>query len=157
MLLSRRTLMRSAAAFLAAGLLAGPAWAAAQVGRPAPAFAGVDSQGKTHRLSDYRGRIVVLEWTNHDCPYVRKHYGSGNMQALQRQAAADGVVWLSLISSAPGQQGHVSPAEADELTRSRQAAPHAVLLDPEGGIGGAYGAKTTPARRSIRRSAVRHS
>ena len=138
-------------------LYAGSAGAAPRVGEPAPDFTGVDTQGQTHRLADDRGKTVVLEWTNHDCPYVRKHYGAGNLQEQQREAAAQGVIWLSVISSAPGQQSHVSPAEADERTRSRQAAPHAVLLDPEGGIGGAYGAKTTPARRSIRRSAVRHS
>ena len=125
-------------------LSAGSAGAAPRVGEPAPDFTGVDTQGQTHRLADYRGKTVVLEWTNHDCPYVRKHYGAGNMQDQQREAAAQGVIWLSVISSAPGQQGHVSPAEADELTRSRNAAPHAVLLDPEGRIGRAYGAKTTP-------------
>lgn len=125
-------------------LVTGSAIAAPRVGEPAPDFTGVDTQGKTHRLADYRGKTVVLEWTNHDCPYVRKHYSAGNMQEQQREAAAQGVIWLSVISSAPGQQGHVSPAEADELTRARQAAPHAVLLDPEGRIGRAYGAKTTP-------------
>jgi len=125
-------------------LVAGSAIAAPRVGEPAPDFTGVDTQGKTHRLADYRGKTVVLEWTNHDCPYVRKHYGAGNLQEQQREAAAQGVIWLSVISSAPGQQGHVSPAEADELTRSRKAAPHAVLLDPEGRIGRAYEAKTTP-------------
>lgn len=125
-------------------LYTGSAGAAPRVGEPAPDFTGVDTQGKTHRLADYRGKTVVLEWTNHDCPYVRKHYSAGNMQEQQREAAAQGVIWLSVISSAPGQQGHVSPAEADELTRARQAAPHAVLLDPEGRIGRAYGAKTTP-------------
>ena len=119
-------------------LYAGSAGAAPRVGEPAPDFTGVDTQGKTHRLEDYRGKTVVLEWTNHDCPYVRKHYGAGNMQEQQREAAAQGVIWLSVISSAPGQQGYVSPAEADELTRSRKAAPHAVLLDPEGRIGRAY-------------------
>ena len=124
--------------------VAGSAIAAPRVGEPAPDFTGVDTQGKTHRLADYRGKTVVLEWTNHDCPYVRKHYGAGNLQEQQREAAAQGVIWLSVISSAPGEQGHVSPAEADELTRSRKAAPHAVLLDPEGRIGRAYGAKTTP-------------
>lgn len=125
-------------------LVTGSAIAAPRVGEPAPDFTGMDTQGKTHRLADYRGKTVVLEWTNHDCPYVRKHYGAGNMQEQQREAAAQGVIWLSVISSAPGEQGHVSPAEADELTRSRKAAPHAVLLDPEGRIGRAYGAKTTP-------------
>jgi peroxiredoxin len=114
------------------------------VGQPAPDFEGIDTQGKTQRLTDYRGKTVVLEWTNHDCPYVRKHYGAGNMQAQQREAAAQGVIWLSVISSAPGKQGHVSPAQADELTRSRDAAPHAVILDPAGEIGRAYSAKTTP-------------
>ena len=122
----------------------GNASAAVRVGEPAPAFTGTDTQGKTHRLEDYRGKTVVLEWTNHDCPYVRKHYGAGNMQDQQREAAAQGVIWLSVISSAPGQQGHVSPAEADALTQSRKAASNAVLLDPEGQIGRAYGAKTTP-------------
>ena len=114
------------------------------VGEPAPDFEGVDTQGVTHRLADYRGKTVVLEWTNHDCPYVRKHYGAGNMQEQQREAAAQGVVWLSIISSAPGKQGHVSAAQADELTRSRKAAPQEVILDPDGTIGRAYGAKTTP-------------
>lgn len=143
---SRRAVMLSALALMGAGLywLPGPVRANAQVGQAAPAFAGTDTQGRVHRLSEYRGRTVVLEWTNHDCPYVRKHYGSGNMQQLQRQAAADGVVWLTIISSAPGKQGHVTGRQADELTRSRGAAPHAVLLDERGDIGRLYAAKTTP-------------
>ena len=115
-----------------------------RVGEPAPGFEGVDSSGNLQRLADYRGKTVVLEWTNHDCPYVRKHYGAGNMQEQQREAAAQGVVWLSIISSAPGKQGHVSPEEADELTRTRNAAPLAVILDSDGTIGRAYNAKTTP-------------
>ncbi len=105
-----------------AGLIAGlnaSAYATATVGEPAPEFAGTDTQGKQHRLSDYRGKTVVLEWTNHDCPYVRKHYGSGNMQAQQKAATDAGVVWLSIISSAQGKQGHVRPAQADALTESR--------------------------------------
>jgi len=118
--------------------------AALRVGEPAPGFEGLDTSGKLQRLADYRGKTVVLEWTNHDCPYVRKHYGAGNMQEQQRQAAAQGVVWLSIISSAPGKQGHVSPEEADELTRTRNAAPLAVILDSDGRIGRAYNAKTTP-------------
>lgn len=90
-------------ALMGAGLywLPGPVRANAQVGQTAPMFAGTDSQGKVHRLAAYRGKTVVLEWTNHDCAYVRKHYGSGNMQQLQRQAAADGAIWLTVISSAP--------------------------------------------------------
>jgi len=118
--------------------------AALRVGEPAPVFEGMDTGGNVHRLADYRGKTVVLEWTNHDCPYVRKHYGAGNMQEQQREAAAQGVVWLSIISSAPGKQGHVSPEDADELTRTRNAAPRAVILDSEGKIGRAYNAKTTP-------------
>ena len=131
-------------AFVALALYACTASATLRVGEPAPDFAGVDTAGKAHRLADYRGKILVLEWTNHDCPYVRKHYGAGNMQAQQREAATQGVVWLSVISSAPGKQGHVTPAQADELTQTRDAAPHAVILDPQGTIGRAYGAKTTP-------------
>ena len=92
--------------------------AAPAVGGPAPDFTGIDSTGKSHRLSDLRGRVVVLEWTNHDCPFVGKHYRSSNMQRTQKQVTDDGAVWLSVISSAPGLQGHVSGPEADALTRS---------------------------------------
>ena len=140
--LSRRT---GAAALLLAGLLAtGGALAKPEVGAPAPAFSGTDATGQTWRLADLKGKTVVLEWTNHDCPYVRKHYDSGNMQALQREATAAGVTWLSVVSSAPGKQGHLTPAEAEALTQERKAAPTAVLLDPDGVIGRAYGAQTTP-------------
>lgn len=118
--------------------------AAVQIGQAAPDFTGTDTDGRQHRLSDYRGKYVVLEWTNHDCPYVRKHYGAGNMQAQQREAAQLGVVWLSVISSAPGKQGHVSPAQADQLTAVRDAEPSAILLDEAGEIGRLYSAKTTP-------------
>ena len=103
-----------------------------------------DSNGVTHNLDDFKGKTVVLEWTNHGCPYVKKHYSTDNMQALQRQAATDGVVWLSVISSAPGKQGHVSGAEANALTESREAAPTAVVLDETGAAGRAFAAKTTP-------------
>jgi peroxiredoxin len=121
-----------------------PAVADAILGKPAPDFTGTDSNGNTVKLSDYRGKTVVLEWTNHGCPYVGKHYGTGNMQSLQRQAEEKGIVWLSVISSAPGRQGHVSPDKANELTASRKAAPAAVILDPEGTIGRAYEATATP-------------
>ena len=131
-------------AFISLALHAGATVAAVRVGEPAPDFQGVDTKGKTYRLADFRGKTLVLEWTNHDCPFVRKHYGAGNMQAQQREAAAGGVVWLSVISSAPGRQGHVSPDQADALTQSRDASPHAVILDPQGRIGRAYGARTTP-------------
>jgi len=115
-----------------------------QVGQPAPDFTVVDSQGKQHQLKDFAGKTVVLEWTNDQCPFVVKHY-SGNMQALQGEftAKAD-QVWLSVISSAPGKQGHVSGAKADELTQSRNAKPTAVVFDESGVVGKAYDAKTTP-------------
>ena len=120
------------------------AHAGVSVGQPAPDFTGIDSNGNQHTLSQYKGKTVVLEWTNHDCPYVKKHYNSGNMQTLQKQATADGVVWLSIISSSPGKQGHVSGGKANDLTRSRNAAPTAVILDESSAIGRLYGAKTTP-------------
>ena len=115
-----------------------------RVGEPAPNFTGVDSNGKTHNLSNFKGKTVVLEWTNHECPFVRKHYESSNMQKLQKTATSDGVVWLSVVSSAPGQQGNVNGQKANQLTKSRNAAPTAVLLDPEGTIGRTYNARTTP-------------
>ena len=133
-----------AATGLALILSATIAMAAPKVGAPAPDFTGVDSTGKTVKLSDFKGKTVVLEWTNHGCPYVQKHYGSGNMQKLQKTTAADGVVWLSVVSSAPGRQGHVDGKAADKLTQSRGAKPTAVLLDPEGMIGKLYGARATP-------------
>lgn len=121
-----------------------PAGAAPRIGAPAPLFTGTDTTGAKISLADLRGKIVVLEWTNDGCPFVRKHYGSGNMQALQKEATSSGVVWLSIISSAPGKQGYAGAARADELTRSRGAHPSHVLLDPSGTIGRLYGAKTTP-------------
>lgn len=118
--------------------------AQAVVGQAAPTFSVADTQGKTQALEQYKGRWVVLEWTNHECPFVKKHYGSENMQRLQKAYTAKGVAWLTVISSAPGKQGHLTPAQADQLTKERGAAPSAVLLDPEGKMGRAYGAKTTP-------------
>jgi peroxiredoxin len=117
---------------------------AAKVGAPAPPFTLNATTGKSTSLADQRGKLVILEWTNHDCPYVRKHYDTSNMQGLQRETTAKGVVWLTLISSAPGTQGYVTPGEADELTKKRQANPSAVLLDPTGVVGKAYGATNTP-------------
>jgi peroxiredoxin len=118
--------------------------AAPTVGEAAPEFVGTDSKGMSHALADYRGSTVVLEWTNHECPYTAKHYQARAMQALQEKATADGVVWFSIISSAPGTQGHVTAAEADALTQSRKAAPTAVILDADGAIARLYEAKTTP-------------
>ena len=121
-----------------------PSFAAVQVDQPAPEFTLISAAGKTVSLSDYQGKAVVLEWTNHDCPYVQKHYDSDNMQSLQRKYAAKDVVWLSIISSAPGKQGYVDAETANQLTSSRNAAPTQVLFDPEGTVGREYGARTTP-------------
>jgi len=131
-----------AAAFSAA--LAAPAFAAPSLGQAAPAFQAVDASGKTRSLSEFAGKTVVLEWTNNGCPYVQKHYGSGNMQSLQKKATAEGVVWLTIISSAPGMQGYLSPPEAKAWKGKAYAASTDLLLDPQGRIGRAYEAKTTP-------------
>ena len=117
-------------------------------GAPAPAFTAVDTRGATHSLAAYRGRWVVLEWLNHSCPYTKKHYKSvdgrpGNTQAMQRDYAKR-VVWLSVVSSAPGKQGFTTAGEADELTREKGAAPTAVIRDTAGTLGRLYGARTTP-------------
>ena len=118
--------------------------AAASIGAEAPEFKLVDSDGNTQTLEQYRGKKVILEWTNDQCPFVKKHYSSNNMQDLQKRYTEDGVVWLSVISSAKGKQGYVSGEQANALTTSRGAAPSAVLFDPSGEVGRAYGAKTTP-------------
>jgi len=138
----RRTLLTlTAASALALSL---PAMASVKTGNAAPEFTAVDSNGVSHNLSDFAGKTVVLEWTNDGCPYVVKHYSSGNMQAIQKSATDDGVVWLSVISSSPGKQGYVDGAGANALTTSRGASPTAVLLDPTGSVGRLYDAKTTP-------------
>lgn len=116
----------------------------AEIGKSAPNFTLPDSNGISHSLSDYEGKIVVLEWLNHGCPFVGKHYNSGNMQKLQKTYTDKGVIWFSIISSAPGKQGYCTPEEANEITAEKHAAPTAVLLDPEGTVGKLYGAKTTP-------------
>jgi peroxiredoxin len=117
---------------------------AAQVGSPAPDFKGTDSNGKTQTLDEYHGKYVVLEWHNHDCPYTIKHYKSDNMQSLQKQWTAKGVVWFTVISSAPGSQGYVDAAAENAYVQKVGAKPTAVLLDPTGAIGRMYDAKTTP-------------
>ena len=129
---------------VAAALFTTAVSAAPKVGELAPAFTALATSSKTVSLSDYKGKYVVLEWTNNGCPFVQKHYGAGNMQTQQKEATEKGVVWLTVISSAPGKQGHLSAAKADELTASRKAAPSAVLLDESGEVGRLYGAKTTP-------------
>jgi peroxiredoxin len=116
----------------------------AVVGSPAPDFTLTDINGKSHSLSQYKGKYVVLEWVNHDCPFVRKHYGSGNMQKLQKAYTGKGVVWLTVNSSAAGKQGNFAPEKWVALTQEKSAVPTAVLLDPDGKVGRAYGAKTTP-------------
>ena len=110
----------------------------------APNFTAVNSYGKTIQLSDLIGSPVILEWTNHECPYVARHYNENNMQAIQKMARDAGMIWLSVISSTPGDQGHVSPDKANALTDSRGAGPSHVLLDESGEVGMLYGAKTTP-------------
>ncbi len=128
----------------AALLLAMPAFAAPEVGKAAPEFSAQDVHGKTIDLKDFQGKTVVLEWTNHQCPFVRKHYDSGNMQALQQEARADGVEWISIISSAPGRQGDVTDAEAIQIAKDKGASPSTIIRDPSGKIGHLYDAKTTP-------------
>lgn len=118
--------------------------AATKVDEAAPDFTLIDSNGDSVTLSELKGKHVVLEWTNHGCPYVGKFYSSGEMQARQEKYTGDDVVWLSIISSAPGKQGHVSGEEANELTSSRDAAPSHVLFDEDGQVGKMYGARTTP-------------
>lgn len=113
-------------------------------GAAAPAFTLTATDGTAHSLADFAGRTVVLEWLNYDCPFVGKHYGGGAMQALQAEAAADSVVWLSIVSSAPGEQGHFSPAEMDARTAEEGGRQMAVLMDPDGVVGRRYGALTTP-------------
>ena len=117
---------------------------AVKVGDQAPDFTGTDSRGQTHRLSDYKGKFVVLEWHNNGCPFTKKHYDSGNMQRLQKEWTDKGVVWFTVISSAPGSQGYVTADQENEYMQKMHAAPTAALLDPRGEIGHLYGAKTTP-------------
>lgn len=139
---SRRTLLLGSAAV---ALMPTVSFAASpDLGKPAPLFTAVDSNGKTWSLADLKGKVVVIETTNHDCPYVRKHYNAKNMQTQQREAAAQGVVWLTSASSATGEEGYVTAAQANDLTKKRDAAPAAVLLDPQSKIARAYGATVTP-------------
>ncbi len=118
--------------------------AAPVVGQPAPNFKLADANGRAVTLSDYRGKTVVLEWNNPGCPFVQKHYGSGNMQKAQAAAKRDGVVWLTINSGAPGKQGHMDGAAAKQMLAKSGSAPTAYLLDPKGVVGKAYDAKTTP-------------
>jgi peroxiredoxin len=129
------------ALFLCAAL---PLILSGKTGGPAPEFTATASNGKTVHLADYRGKYVVLEWHNNGCPYVGKHYKSGNMQKLQKQWTGRGVVWLTVLSSAPGEQGYMTANEENDYITKVQAAPTAALLDPTGQIGHLYDAKTSP-------------
>lgn len=137
----RRIILTALALGLAA---AGTARAQAVVGQAAPAFSVTDSRGKTVSLADFKGRHVVLEWVNPGCPFVQKHYNSGNLPGTQQRAIAQGVVWLAVSSTARSASDYRPPAELEAWLKSKQAAPSATLMDDEGRLGRAYGARTTP-------------
>jgi AhpC/TSA family protein len=139
-----RSRFSKCAALCAALLTVSAAAQEVRVGAPAPAFTATDSRGQSETLAQYRGKYVVLEWHNQGCPYTRKHYVSGNMQALQREWTAKGVAWLTVISSAPGQQGYVTPGEENAYLAQMHAVPTGVLMDPEAKLARLYKAKTTP-------------
>ncbi len=127
---------------LAAGISL--AFAEPQINQPAPAFTLKDSDGKEHSLSDFQGKVVVLEWLNHGCPFVVKHYESGNMQKLQKEYTGKDVVWLSVVSSAPGKQGHMSPEDTNKTKAEKGSAATAILIDEDGTVGKLYNAQVTP-------------
>jgi peroxiredoxin len=132
---------------LTCGLLAataGLSFAETEVGKAAPNFSLPDTNGKSFSLADFKGKYVVLEWYQPDCPFVRKHYRSGNMQGLQKEYTAKGVTWLSIDSSAPGEEGNYPSAKLNEISKQDGAARTALLLDASGNVGRLYGAKTTP-------------
>ncbi len=141
---SRRAVMAAAVALGASFLMGTAAHAAPAVGQKAPDFVAVDTSGKQHRLSDFAGKFVVLEWTNPGCPFVRKHYGSGNMPATQKAATARGAVWLAVNSTERAASDYLKPAALDGWMKEQGAAPTATLMDEDGVIGQAYGARTTP-------------
>jgi peroxiredoxin len=139
----KKNIMMMGALFVA--FTSAPALAAIEIGQMAPEIEAVDVNGEAFKLSDHKGKTVVLEWTNHQCPFVVKHYSTGNMQAAQKEALAmDGVEWVSIVSSADGKQGHVSAEEAKAILSEAGAVPTAKILDISGAIGKAYGALTTP-------------
>jgi peroxiredoxin len=137
-------MVRSLSTFLAMVVLSACSSAAAKPGQPAPDFTLTDSSGKQHKLSEYRGKLVVLEWLNYDCPYVRKHYDTKNMQSLQQKYTGEGVVWLAVVSSAAGKQGHFSNEEHQRLKQEKGSHASAVLIDADGKVGKLYGASNTP-------------
>ncbi len=145
-----KTALLAAAISLAANVAA----ASPAIDAPAPAFTGTASNGAILSLDQFKGQTVVLEWTNDGCPFVQKHYETGNMQKTQKAANQVGVVWITVISSAPGKQGHADATRANLLTEERGAEPDFVLLDEDGAVGKAYGAKTTPQMALIDRDGV---
>jgi hypothetical protein len=141
---SRRAVMTAAVALGATFLMNAHALAAPAIGQQAPDFVAMDTAGKHHRLSDFAGKYVVLEWTNPGCPFVRKHYGSGNMPATQKAVTAKGVVWLSINSTERASSDYLKPPALDAWMKEQSGAPTAVLMDEDGVIGRTYGARTTP-------------
>lgn len=139
-----KTAILKISGILAFALLLAPSAIAVKVGDAAPDFTAKDVDGKSVSLSDHKGKYVVLEWHNQGCPYVVKHYSKGNMQSLQSAWTKKGVVWLSIISSAPGKQGHVTPSEEKKYLKEQKATPTSVVFDSDGAVGRLYGAKTTP-------------
>ncbi|MGN7437126.1 MAG: thioredoxin family protein [Alcanivorax sp.] len=129
---------------LALGWASVPVKAAVEIGKPAPNFTATDIDGNEFSLEDQKGKIVVLEWTNNGCPFVRKHYDTKNMQNTQKTATDNGVVWVSIVSSAPGKQGYMTPEEAQKLVKDEGAHATTRILDTTGEIGKMYAAKTTP-------------
>lgn len=121
-----------------------PGMASPEIGRPAPSFTTDDTMGQTISLADFKGKTVVLEWTNPDCPFVHKHYDTGNMQALQKEAVADGVIWIAIDSSAKGKEGNYQASELNTIYATRGAAYSHLVIDELGDIGRQFGAKTTP-------------
>ena len=136
--------MKAKLALVLMFLLVLPVAAAVRVGEAAPNFTATDSYGHQHTLAEYKGKYVVLEWHNRECPYTQKHYNSGNMEKLQKLWTGKGVIWFTVISSAPGKQGYVTATDENDYVKRMNAAPTAVLLDPGGDLGHLYGAKTTP-------------
>ncbi len=139
----KRLSRRFAAAAMFVAIAAAPVLAV-RIGQQAPDFSAAASNGQTYKLSDFKGKFVVLEWHNNGCPYTQKHYNSGNMQRLQKEWTAKGVVWFTVISSAPGEQGYVSAAQENDYMTRMNAAPTAALLDSDGKVGRLFSAKTTP-------------
>jgi peroxiredoxin len=138
--------MKQLFAGIAAALLMAPLFvhAEAVVGKPAPAFDAKDANGKSQSLAANKGKWIVLEWFNKDCPYVKKHYNGGNMQKLQKDYTAKGVVWFSVLSSAKGKEGYTDAATTLKVAAEKKSAATATILDPSGVMGKAYGAKTSP-------------